>query len=286
MKLEMKQLICGYRHDRPLTEPLSFSVQGREVCCILGRNGVGKTTLFKTILQLIPPLSGRITLDGEDFLKFGRQRISKQIAYVPQVHVPPFPYKVEDVVLLGRVISTGYFKQPGAMDYEIAEEAMREMDILHLRDRSYTEVSGGERQLVLLARALAQEPKILMLDEPTTGLDYRNQVRVLERICRLRDQGYAVIMTTHDPDHAFRCEGTALLLQKDAQAVFGPAREVLTERSLKEGYGVDVRIVEYYSENGTLQKVCSPQMTVDHWRRVRSDAGNTGSVREDEMGQY
>lgn len=271
MKLEVKQLVCGYSENRPLTEPLSFTLQGREVCCILGKNGVGKTTLFKTMLRLIPPLEGNIRLDGEDFLRFGRQKIARAIAYVPQVHVPPFPYKVEDVVLLGRVVSTGYFKQPAEMDYAIAEDAMREMDILHLRDRSYTEISGGERQLTLLARALAQEPQILMLDEPTTGLDYRNQVRVLERICRLRDQGYAVIMTTHDPDHAFRCEGTALLLRKERQAVFGLAQDVLTERALEEAYGVDVRIVEYYSENGTLQKVCSPQMTVDRRKKVRPE---------------
>lgn len=261
MKLDIRQLVCGYRRGQPLTDPVSFSLQGREVCCILGPNGVGKTTLFKTILGLISPLEGSILLDGEDFLRFSRRRISRLIAYVPQVHVPPFPYTVEDVVLLGRVASTGYFKQPGEEDHAVAEEAMKEMGILKLRDRSYTDISGGERQLVLLARALAQEPRILMLDEPTAGLDYRNQVRVLERICSLRDQGYAVIMTTHDPDHAFRCEGTALLLRRDQPPLFGLAGEVLTERNLEATYGIDVKIVEYYSEHGTLQKVCSPQMT-------------------------
>ena len=171
-------------------------------------------------------------------------------------------------MLLGRVASTGYFRQPSAQDREIAEAAMEDMGIVHLRDRAYTDVSGGERQLVMLAQALAHEPQLLLLDEPTASLDYGNQIRVLEKICVLRDRGYAAIMTTHLPEHAFLCDASVVLLQKNAPVLAGSAAEIITEKNLYDAYGVRIRIVEHLGPDGRMQRLCSPVL---HGNRVTVD---------------
>ena len=263
MKMRVSALSCGYSSENPVLERVSFSVSDHEICCILGPNGVGKTTLFKTLLGSLPPLSGEISIDGEDISRWSGKRTARAFAYVAQNHVPPFPYLVEDVVLLGRVASTGYFRQPSAQDREIAEAAMEDMGIVHLRDRAYTDVSGGERQLVMLAQALAHEPRLLLLDEPTASLDYGNQIRVLEKICVLRDRGYAAIMTTHLPEHAFLCGAGVVLLQKNAPVLAGPAAEIITEKNLYDAYGVRISIVEHLGPDGRMQRLCSPVLHME-----------------------
>lgn len=260
MKLEIKDLTCGYAADEPILERVNFTVADHEICCIMGPNGVGKTTLFKTILRLLPPLKGSVYLDGEDISKWTSRRVAQSIAYVAQNHVPPFPYTVEDIVMLGRVSSTGYFKQPSPLDREIVQSAMADMGVSRLKEKAYTDISGGERQLVMLARALAQEPQILVLDEPTANLDYGNQVRVLEKICALRSSGYAVIMTTHMPDHAFMCGAQVALLQRDAPLIFGSASQVVTEKNLKDAYGVRIKVIEHFNGSGQITYMCSPVM--------------------------
>ncbi len=265
MKYSVRDLSCGYDPARPVLDRLTFDLNDHEICTVLGANGVGKTTLFKTLLRFIPALKGKVQLDGKDVLKWSAMQQAKNIAYVAQSHTPPFPYLAGDVVMLGRVSSTGYFRQPSELDRQVVRRAMEDMGVWHLRENSYTDISGGERQLVMLARAIAQEPHILILDEPTTGLDYGNQVRVLEKICELRDDGYGIIMTSHNPDHAFLCDSTVLLLRRNSPAEFGFAEKVLTERSLRESYGVDLRIIEYYGDDGEVHKSCAPQ-----FRRKRS----------------
>ena len=256
--MQVRSLSCGYTADKPVLERVSFSVRDHEICCILGPNGVGKTTLFKTLLGTLRPLAGEIRMDGEDVSRWNGRKTAQAIAYVAQNHVPPFPYLVEDVVLLGRVASTGYFRQPTAQDREIAEAAMEDMGIWHLRERAYTDVSGGERQLVMLAQALAHEPRIMLLDEPTASLDYGNQIRVLEKICALRDRGYAAVITTHLPEHAFLCDAEVVLLQKNAPVISGPAADVITEKNLYDAYGVRISIVEHLGPDGRMQRMCSP----------------------------
>ena len=259
MKYSVRDLSCGYNAEKPVLNRINFELNDHEICVVLGSNGVGKTTLFKTLLRFIPPLKGSIQMDGTDISKWSAMHQAKNIAYVAQTHTPPFPYLSGDVVMLGRVSSTGYFRQPSELDRRIVRQAMEDMGVWKLREKSYTDISGGERQLVMLARAIAQEPHMLILDEPTSGLDYGNQVRVLEKICELRDDGYGIIMTSHDPDHAFLCDSTVLLLQRDAPAEFGHVERVLTERSLQESYGVDLRIIEYYGDDGELHRSCTPQ---------------------------
>jgi iron complex transport system ATP-binding protein len=196
MRFTVRDLSCGYDPERPVLDRVTFELKDHEICVVLGANGVGKTTLFKTLLRFIPPLKGTVQMDGSDVLKWSAMHQARNVAYVAQMHTPPFPYLAGDVVMLGRVSSTGYFRQPSETDRKIVRQAMEDMGIWSLREKSYTDISGGERQLVMLARALAQEPHILVLDEPTSGLDYGNQVRVLEKICELRDEGYGIIMTS------------------------------------------------------------------------------------------
>ena len=258
MKLELRDVTCGYERGRPVLENVNLSVSSGEICCILGPNGVGKTTLFKCILRLLPPQSGEVCINGENIVKWSAGSMAKMTAYVAQMHIPPFPYRVRDVVMLGRVASTGYFKQPSRADFDVADNAMREMGIDHLRERPYTDISGGERQLVLLARALAQEPELLVLDEPTANLDYGNQVRVIDKICRLRDAGYAVIMTTHSPDQVFMCGAKAALITKNRSVMYGDAEKVITERGLYEAYGVRAQIMRITNESGRVIQVCVP----------------------------
>ncbi|MDI9476895.1 MAG: ABC transporter ATP-binding protein [Bacillota bacterium] len=257
MKLELRNVFCGYGH-LPVLKDVNFAVESGEICCLLGPNGVGKTTLFKTILKLIKKQQGEILIDGENIERWSPGKMARHMAYVSQFHVPPFPYKVRDVVLLGRINSISYFGQPTARDYQIAEEAMIDMGIDHLHDKSYTDISGGERQLVMLARALAQEPGFLVLDEPTASLDYGNMVRVMSKICDLRDKGIGIIMTTHTPDHAFMCQAKVVLLQRDEPLLFGFSTDIITEKNLKRAYGISVKLVEYSDHRGRFMRMCSP----------------------------
>ena len=258
MKLELKHVDCGYSAGMPVLQDISFTMQSGEITCLLGPNGVGKTTLFKTILGLLKPLSGGVYFDGEDTSGWNAAELARHMAYVSQFHNPPFPYKVKDVVLLGRVNSVGYFGRPGEMDYEIAEAAMVDVGITHLRDMIYTDISGGERQLVMIARALAQEPELLVMDEPAASLDYGNMVRVINKIRSLKDKGFGIILTTHSPDQAFMCESLVALLRRGNPMVFGEAAAVITEENMKSAYGVDVKVVEFFDTYGRLVRMCSP----------------------------
>lgn len=258
MKIQLQDVSCGYSDKKNVLEHISFQVSTGEICCILGPNGVGKTTLFKTILRLMKATGGRILIDGEDLTKLTQAQMAKAMAYVSQYHVPPFPYVVKDVVMLGRIGSVRYFGQPSKKDMEITEQAMEDMGIHHLRNEVYTDISGGERQLVMIARALAQEPQFLVLDEPTSSLDYGNMVRVMQKIKSLREKGYGIIMTTHSPDQAFMCESKVALLQRNAPVKFGNAVDIITRKNLYEAYKVDVRVVEFVDKTGKRIRMCTP----------------------------
>ncbi len=260
MILDVRNISYGYSTDCRVFDDVSFTVETGEICCIIGANGVGKTTLFKSILKLLKIQKGEIRIDGENIGKWSTRRMAKTIAYVSQLHVPPFPYKIKDVVMLGRVSSTGYFKQPSVLDYDIAEKAMKDMGVWEMRDQIYTDISGGERQLVMIARALAQEPQILVMDEPTANLDYGNQVKVMREIRALKEKGYAIVMTTHSPDQAFACDSNVVLLQRDSPVIFGPASHVITEKNLQEAYGVQVKIMQYHDSKGNVRRICAPTL--------------------------
>lgn len=257
MKLVAKDVSCGWEKSKPVQTYVNFSIESGEVCCILGPNGCGKTTLLKTLMGLVPRLAGAVGLDGRDIRRYTPKERAKSIAYVSQGHVPPFSYRVRDVVMLGRTSKVG-LGQPAVRDRQIAESALKDMGVWHLRDERYTEISGGQLQLVMIARALAQQPQLLVLDEPTAALDYGHTARVVAKIRELAQRGYAVLMTTHSPDQAFLLNSNVLLLQRDRPPQFGSAVDVITEKNMRDAYGTGVEVKEFLTRRGSVVRMCAP----------------------------
>ncbi|MDR3271401.1 MAG: ABC transporter ATP-binding protein [Peptococcaceae bacterium] len=255
--LELSNVSCGYG-TRTVVQNVSFSLAKGEILCFLGPNGVGKTTLFKAILGFIKTTSGSIRIDGRDIAKWNRKTLAKAVAFVPQVHRPVFPFSVLDMVIMGRTAHVSAFGSPGKQDMKIAVAMLERLNIAELRDKAYTEISGGQQQLVLIARALAQQAKILIMDEPTASLDYGNQIKVLEQVKSLAGEGIAVIMTTHFPDHAFLCATKVALMQADRVFEIGEVAEIVTEQSLGAAYGIRVKITHTLSGDGEWVSGCIP----------------------------
>jgi iron complex transport system ATP-binding protein len=242
---------------RSVGRDVSFDLSPGEVLCLLGPNGGGKTTLFKTMLGLVPRQEGNVRFRGEPIHAWPRARIARAMAYVPQAHVAFFPFTVEEIVLMGRTSRMGLFAAPSGQDYDVARRAMASLGIAALAERVYTELSGGERQLTLIARALAQEPAVLIMDEPTASLDFGNQVKVLERIRQLASSGIAVVLSTHDPDHAFLCADRVAMLHDGRLLAIGAPDDTITPRNLGVVYGVDVEVVTL---PGSGRRVCLPSL--------------------------
>ncbi len=252
--LEIKDL--HFKHhfsDVEVLRGISFRVPSGRMTSLLGPNGSGKTTLFKCISGLWKHRQGSIVCNGTDLTSLSPEQRARILAVVPQEHEPPFPYSVFDAVLMGRVSHVSLFSSPSRRDYEQAEKAMETVGIDHLRHRAYTKISGGERQLVLIARSLAQEAPLLLLDEPTSHLDFRNQVLTLQKV---RDivarQQLTVLMTLHDPNLAMLFSDTIVMLNEGRIIAAGPPRDVVSPDSLKMLYGIDVMLV---GSNGT-QVIC------------------------------
>lgn len=259
MILGIDDVACGYG-SKIILSGISLSVKSGEILCILGPNGVGKTTFFKTILGFLKIKNGKILINNENINTWSRKKVAKTIGYVPQAHTTPFPFTVKDVVVMGRTAHLGMASSPSNEDLKIAENNMEMLEISYLKDKIYTEISGGERQMVLIARALTQEPDILVMDEPTSNLDFGNQVRVLRQISRLAKQGLAILMTSHFPDHSFLCSTQVLLLEKNNKFMIGVADDIVNEHNLKEAYGVNVKIIKTAADNGIDIKSCIPIM--------------------------
>lgn len=241
--LEARDLSFAYPGGRTIFSGLDLTAAAGEIVCILGPNGTGKSTLVKCLAGLYRPLAGSLSLAGREAGTLGRAAVARIAAYVPQLHQGVFAFSVFEVVLMGRAPHLGFFGAPGRRDREVADRAIAALGIEHLAGKPYTDLSGGERQLVLFARILAQEPRLLLLDEPTSHLDFGNQVQVLALIRRLADQGLAVIMTSHFPDHAFLTSRTVAVMAGGRFMAVGRPGEVVTEERLAAVYGVDVRIV-------------------------------------------
>lgn len=255
MKLTCEDLVCGYG-DRAVASGISLMLSAGETVCLLGPNGGGKTTLFKTLLGLLTPLAGHVRLDGTDIARLPRAAVARRLGYVPQAQPGYFPYSVEEMVLMGRTAHLGLFGRPTSADHTAALGALARLGIGHLAPRIYTEISGGERQLTLVARALAAEPKIIVMDEPTASLDFGNRTRVLAQIDTLRAQGVGIVMSTHDPDQALAHADKVALLHKGTLVAFGTAQSVVTASALARIYDIDIEIVAGVRGDGTGVRVC------------------------------
>jgi iron complex transport system ATP-binding protein len=241
LTLAARHLAIGYG-GTPVASDIDVEVRPGEVTCLLGPNGSGKTTLFKTLIGLIPPLAGEVTVDGRSLTGLPVREVAGRIAYVPQQHAPTFPFRVFDVVMMGRQARKGLLSAPGARDRERTREVLAQVGITDLADADYSRISGGQRQLVMIARALAQDTKILVLDEPTASLDYGNQVRIIGEIGQLSRAGYGVVMSTHNPDHAFALAGRVMLMHEGGILAEGRPEEVLVAERLSDVYGVPMSI--------------------------------------------
>ena len=241
MKIHVEHLTFGYDQKNILND-VSFDLCDHGCMAILGPNGAGKTTLLRCLLGFVQS-KGNILFDGKTREQMAKGEFWKQVSYVPQAKLSTFSYSVEETVLMGRTGSLSIFEKPGKHDYEKAEEAMKQAGIMHLKNRDCASLSGGELQLVHIARALCSDPKLIVLDEPETGLDFSNQLMVLELIQKLhQSQQMTIIFNTHYPDHALDYADHVLMIDQAGHSIFGKSPEMITIDHMREVFGVDVEM--------------------------------------------
>ena len=245
--LEVRDLYFSHgQRETDVLQGVSLQARKGEITTVLGPNGCGKTTLFKCIGGLWKPRQGEVKFEGVDMLPQSHVQRARLLATVPQEHVPPFPYTVFEVVLMGRASRIGTLATPSRQDRHRADEALREAGIETLRDKAYTRLSGGEKQLVLIARALAQDAPVMLLDEPVSHLDFRHQLLILRKIRRLvRDKDLVALMTLHDPNLAIQFSDHVVLMASGSVVSAGSPETVITEEGLKRVYGIDVRVISW-----------------------------------------
>lgn len=255
--IEVKNLSYSYDGKRSVLKNMNVTAEEGNLLAVLGPNGVGKSTLFKCILGLFDRYEGQILYNGRDGKGLSRKELAKEVAYIPQSAEPVYNYTVFDTVLMGTTSSLNVLSSPGIRQKKDAKEALKLLHIEHLAGRGIGQISGGERQLVYIARAIVQHAHVLVMDEPTANLDFGNQHLVLERVKSLTEEGYGVIMSTHNPDHALRYASHVLVLKPECDYEAGPVEDVLTEELIGNLYGIPVRIHEFDGEEGKIRS-CIP----------------------------
>ena len=258
--LEVSGLKCGYGKKNPveIVHGVDFTVDKGEFVCIIGSNGCGKTTTLKACMGLLPAMAGQVLIAGKDISQMNEREKATHFAYIPQAHTPPFPFSVADVVMMGRTPYINKLARTTKHDRAVAGRALDLLGIRHLAKKEYTNLSGGQRQLVLIARALTQESDMLIMDEPTAALDFGNQHLVLSCMKTLSKLGKAVVMVTHDPDHALFCADRVIVMGEGKVLKEGTSAECITTEVLEQIYGATARVVDVEIEPGRVERVCVP----------------------------
>ena len=257
MTLEIKNGVFGYP-NKPILSDINFELNTGEIVCVLGKNGAGKTTLFKSMLGILKPLSGSILLNGKAIEHWNRPQFARLVGYIPQARSLPFPFTVMDVVLFGRTAHMSAFGSPGKKDRIIAEECLDMLNINYLKNRTFTHLSGGEQQMVIVARALAQQPSFLIMDEPTSSLDFGNQIKIIRQVNALKNNSLGIIMATHSPDHAFMCDAKVAIIHEGRIWKTGHSNDIVSEEILKEIYGIEVKVRTLGNKHECNRLVCVP----------------------------
>lgn len=254
--IEVKDASFSYHGRDYIWENVNLSVEQGDSVCILGANGCGKTTLFNCIAGNFKLAKGCILIDGKPIESYSVTELAKTIGIVYQEHSVAFPYTSLEVVRMGRTPYLGMFQTPGQEDTDMAYSIMEEMGIAHLAEKPYSRISGGQRQLVLIARTLCQNPKAILFDEPTSHLDFKNQALVMKTLRNLSDKGMTIIMTSHSPAHAWQVSNKTVLMGKGGIIDQGPPRQVMTGENLEKTYDVKVKIHRSETDDGAF--FCEP----------------------------
>lgn len=257
MLLELQNVRGGYGSGDIVKGVTCCADQG-DVLCLVGPNGCGKTTLFRMMLGSIPISAGSIRIDGRNTRELTPKQLANLVAYIPQYHTPIFDYTVLDVVMMGRASHFSAFDTPKAVDREAAFAALAKINALHLANKKYTALSGGQRQLILIARAICQSAKVFVMDEPAANLDYANHQLLMEVIKDLAGQGYCVVMSTHSPEHPVSIGTKVLMMKEGTVAAFGDPKAVITPANLESVYDIEMDVVTVHDRYGVERTICLP----------------------------
>ena len=255
----------SYDGKEDIFTDLTYEISSENIFCILGPNGIGKSTLLNAIMDLLPLHEGRVLIDGRPVQSYRRAALAKKVAYIPQTYQMTFPYNVLDLVLMGRTPHLNDMNRPSQCDYEKVMEAVTSLGIEDLLDRTCTQLSGGQLQMVMLARAIAQEAEFLLLDEPTSHLDFGKEMETLRMLVKMHRRGVGILFTTHNPNHAFMVCDSVAIMDKGSFTCVGSPEEIVTEENLSRIYGTPVQIVPY-GKSGTHRTCVAADADADSWR--------------------
>ena len=256
MILKVENGCFGYPKQDEILTDINIQLDEGHILSVLGPNGIGKTTLLKCIIGLMPWSRGRSLLMGNDIRNMSSKEIWNTISYIPQSHGFSFSYTGLEMVMLGRSSHLGLFQQPGKKEIELAEQMMERVGITRLADKDCNRMSGGELQMVLIAKALINEPKLIILDEPETGLDFHNQILVLNMVEKLaHEETISAIMNTHYPTNAMSIADEAFMMNHRGERFYGKTGDILNEQNISRSFDVNVVVDEIIYQNKMIRSI-------------------------------